>query len=531
MKLFSITDPITRKRLARFRSIRRAHLSLWILAALYLMSLAAELICNDRPLYVRHEGKSYFPVFKFYPEKTFVAGGRDTRPNYKALATSPAFAADTRNTMVFPPIRFGPLESINPESLADERRVTLTIRRIPYVGNVNVDEDLVIKRSREAEHFFGQEPPGGLTLTDHWPLDDGFKQAIAQRFRNAESGATSVTLASSVDSSQTAVLSMSKFKPRRKAPSSVRIILREEGSRDDSESVLSFDHNSQMQNEPSSLWTALSEAQRQNLLALVQRRFDEPVFPDPLDLDGSPHAVDITLEDIAWPYRPVRGHCLGIDDSGRDVLTRLLYGLRISMSFGFALVLVSMVIGIIVGAIQGYFGGITDITGQRLIEIWSAIPFLYVMILLGSVFGRSFGLLLFCYGIFNWIGISYYMRAEFLRLRGQAYVDAARCLGVGPQRIMFRHIFPNAITPVITFFPFSLVGAIGSLAALDYLGFGLPPPTPSWGEMLQQAQEIRWAWWLILYPSLALFVVMLLGVFVGEGVREAFDPRKYAKLQ
>ncbi len=153
------------------------------------------------------------------------------------------------------------------------------------------------------------------------------------------------------------------------------------------------------------------------------------------------------------------------------------------------------------------------------------------LILMGSIYGRSFMLLIFCYGLFNWIGISYYIRAEFFRLRGQPFVEAARCMGVPPLKIIFKHILPNGMIPVITFFPFSLVGAIGSLAALDYLGFGLPPPTPSWGELLFQAQQYRWAWWLILYPSLALFLVMLLGVFVGEGVRNAYDPKQYSRLE
>jgi microcin C transport system permease protein len=187
--------------------------------------------------------------------------------------------------------------------------------------------------------------------------------------------------------------------------------------------------------------------------------------------------------------------------------------------------------GILMGALQGYYGGKVDLISQRVIEIWSTIPFLYVMILLGSMYGRSFSLLLFCYGIFNWIGISYYVRAEFLRLRTMPFVDAARCLGISSSRIMFRHILPNALTPIITFFPFSLVGAIGSLAVLDYLGFGLPPPTPSWGELLQQAQSFRWAWWLILYPSVALFFVMLLGVFMGEGVRDAYDPKPVMRME
>ncbi|HQZ29971.1 MAG TPA: ABC transporter permease subunit, partial [Verrucomicrobiales bacterium] len=144
--------------------------------------------------------------------------------------------------------------------------------------------------------------------------------------------------------------------------------------------------------------------------------------------------------------------------------------------------------------------------------------------------GRSFLLLGFVYGIFNWIGISYYVRAEFLRLRKLPFVEAARVMGIGRWKIMFRHIFPNALVPIITFFPFSLVGSIFVLTALDYLGFGLPPGTPSWGNLLDQGQSQTYAWWLTLYPSLALFLVSLLGIFIGEGVRAAFDPRTDSKL-
>ena len=241
--------------------------------------------------------------------------------------------------------------------------------------------------------------------------------------------------------------------------------------------------------------------------------------------------IRFSKEDVLFPFRPVQGHWLGIDSAGRDVLARMLYGLRTSLTFGFLLVLATMVVGVLVGAVQGYYGGVVDIVGQRVIEIWDSLPFLYILILMGSVFGRSFALLLVCYGIFNWVGISYYMRAEFLRLRRQAFVEAARCLGLPGRRIILQHILPNALVPVITFFPFSLVGAIGILAALDYLGFGLPPPTPSWGELLSQAQEYRWAWWLTLYPSLILFVVMLLGVFIGEGVRSAFDPKRFSRME
>jgi microcin C transport system permease protein len=250
-----------------------------------------------------------------------------------------------------------------------------------------------------------------------------------------------------------------------------------------------------------------------------------------MSIRGKRFRISAEKKDVRFPFLPVSGHFMGIDGAGRDVLARILYGLRTSMTFGFLLVVCSMALGIIAGALQGYFGGLVDISGQRLIEIWSALPFLYIMILMGSIYGRSFSLLLFCYGLFNWIGISYYIRAEFLRLRKLPFVETAVCMGISPLAIIFRHILPNALVPVITFFPFSLVGAIGALAALDYLGFGLPPPTPSWGELLFQAQQYRWAWWLILYPSLALFAVMLLGVFVGEGIRNAYDPKQFSRLE
>ena len=277
-------------------------------------------------------------------------------------------------------------------------------------------------------------------------------------------------------------------------------------------------------------WDAMLAAQQRVIKENVRNRYFGPVDKLRISLDNRTFRVEFIKEDVRFPFRPVKGHIMGIDGAGRDVLSRILYGLRTSMSFGLLLVVGSMVLGIAAGAIQGYYGGLLDISGQRFIEIWSALPFLYIMILMGSIYGRSFSLLLFCYGLFNWIGISYYIRAEFLRLRKLPFVEAAKCMGGSSFKIIFKHILPNGMVPVITFFPFSLVGAIGSLAALDYLGFGLPSPTPSWGELLYQAQQYRWAWWLILYPSLSLFIVMLLGVFVGEGIRNAYDPKRYTRL-
>lgn len=240
---------------------------------------------------------------------------------------------------------------------------------------------------------------------------------------------------------------------------------------------------------------------------------------------------ELPAPEISFPFRPVKEHPFGIDAGGRDVYARVVHGMRIALIFGLLLALWAMFIGLVIGSVEGYFGGKTDITLQRLTEIWSAIPFLYVMIFIGSTIGRSFTVLLVCYGIFNWIAVSYYMRAEFLRLRKRTFVEAAKTHGFSAARIIFVHILPNALTPLITLFPFLLMGAISSLAALDFLGFGLPPMTPSCGELMQEAQQFRFAWWLVVFPASALFIVMLLTVLVGEGLRDAFDPRQKSRLE
>jgi len=254
------------------------------------------------------------------------------------------------------------------------------------------------------------------------------------------------------------------------------------------------------------------------------------VFLEPED---PPAMVERRLppKDVAFPFRPVPGHPFGLDAGGRDVYARVVHGLRIALLFGLALALSGMFFGAVMGAVEGYFGGLPDLVCQRFTEIWSALPFLYVMIFIGSTVGRSFTVLLICYALFNWITVSYYMRAEFLRLRSRAYVEAAKIHGFSTARILFVHILPNSLTPLITLFPFLLMGAIGSLAALDFLGFGLPPMTPSCGELLAEAQQFRSAWWLIVFPSAALFIVMLLAVLVGEGLRDAFDPRESSHLE
>jgi microcin C transport system permease protein len=534
-----IKNPITRKRLLRLKEMKRAYISLWIIAILYITSFGAELICNDIPLYVKYIDRSYFPVFKFYPDDTFTGSGKQTRPDYHSINNSVDFAQNSENYMIFPPIAFGPYASINPDSIDVADVVRVRFNPVPIIGTVNIRKDFSIARSASFGPFIGKTDPEArnLRLTDYFDIPGTIRRAIGIRFKNEDAPAVNA-MAKGVDG-QELVISLASYSQRTRTSKSVRLTFKEMVSKGafGAKQVyeIKFDRGLNRTSPLSEkigvdLWATLSEGAQKEILKNVEGRFLGPRENLSFKANGRLYAVNFVKEDIRFPFRPVKGHLMGIDGAGRDVFARILYGLRTSMSFGLLLVFASMVVGIITGALQGYYGGAVDITGQRSIEIWSALPFLYIMILMGSVYGRSFPLLLFCYGIFNWIGISYYMRAEFLRLREQPFVEAAKCMGIASYKIIFKHILPNGLVPVVTFFPFSLVGAIGALAALDYLGFGLPPPTPSWGELLFQAQQFRWAWWLILYPSLALFTVMLLGVFVGEGIRNAYDPKRYQRL-
>jgi microcin C transport system permease protein len=341
--------PITLRRLQKFKRMKRAYVSFWLLIITYVLSLFANFLANDQPLIVRYQGKLFFPVLHFYAGNNFGLDATDV-PNYKELQKSPAFYKDKTNFIIFPPIPYGPNESL-------------------------------------------------------------------------------------------------------------------------------------------------------------------------LRLSGNP------------PTPPTTQNWLGTDDRGRDILTRLLYGYRISFSFALLITMVSMTLGVIMGALQGYIGGFFDLSMQRLIEIIAALPFLYIVIIIGSSLGTSFVTLLIIFALFDWIGISFFIRSEFFKLRETQFVEAARALGVKDWKIMYRHILPNALTPLITFLPFDLIGAIFSLSALDYLGFGLPAPTPSWGELMRQGMGNLSSYWLSLYPALALFIVLLLIAFVGEGIRDAFDPREYSRME
>lgn len=520
--------PVTRRRLERFRGMRRAWWSFWILLALYVVSLFSELLCNDKPLLVRFDGRTFFPIFRYTSEKDLLGEGHLTRADFKALAKSQRFTANAKNFIRWPLIPYGPREIIKPESIEIPDVVRVSLLPEPHVATLQVAADFTVSRGVSAGFFFGASDGAeeGRSLEEGWTIPAAINDGISKRLQNQADGA--VIAAGQTAKGLPVEFSLPPFAPRSSPPKTVRLTLREVASGASAKQTFAIERGGEL---PATVRKLVGEESAPALVSLARESFDRRAEPLVLEAAGARYRVTADREVVRYPFRPVSGHPLGLDSAGRDVLSRMLYGLRTAMTFGLLLTLLTLAIGTLFGALQGYYGGPVDMLGQRVIEIWDALPFLYILMLMGSVYGRSFGLLLVCYGLFNWIGISYYMRAEFLRLRREPFVEAARSLGLPGWKIMHRHILPNALVPLITFFPFSLVSAIGTLAALDFLGFGLPPPTPSWGDLLAQGQEYIWAWWLALYPSLALFFVMLLGVFMGEGIRQAFDPKPFSRME
>ena len=361
--LFNLS-PINQRRMDNFRSNRRGYWSFWIFLVLFALTLCAEFICNDKPLYVHYKVQHLFPVFVSYPEEVFggflaVTDYRD--PVISNEITSHGFA-------IWPPIRFAP-------------------------NTINLD--LAVPAPAPPTYF----------------LSDEKCRPVAEK-----KGGTG-------------------------------------------------------------------------------------------------------CRDLEWNW-------LGTDDGGRDVLSRVIYGFRISVLFGLALAGISSVVGIAAEAIQGYFGGRIDLYMQRFIEIWSAIPTLYLLMILSNFFEPSFFVLLFILLLFSWVSLVHVVRAEFLRTRNFDYVKAARALGLSDFTIMHKHVLPNAMVATLTFLPFVLNGSITTLTSLDFLGFGLPPGTASLGELLLQGKSNLNAPWLGLTGFLVIALMLSLLIFIGEAVRDAFDPRK-----
>ncbi len=468
-------SPLTRQRWLRFRRNQRAWWSLQLLTALFLLGLAAPLVC-----------------------------------------------------------RHGPREVLSPAAFEPYCRAILTLAPDIAAGRFNLTSDGRVTRAENCAAFFPSvADPNRELFANHWRIPPALTDAIARRFANQPAPSLELAIPCAVNPPQQAVCSLAAYEPRETPPATVRVALRAAPAGVQQTFLVSAPAASGAIGcvEPAAAWQQLPPDARTALEACLVQAFAGHEAATNLIVAGRMLHAHGAAAGVVWPHRPVPGYWMGVDANGYDVWTRLIYGLRTSLTFGLLLVAWAMLLGFVIGAAQGYFGGWLDILAQRGIEIWSALPFLYVMILIGAVLGRSFLLLLVCYGLFNWITLSYYLRAEFLRLRHRPFVEAARCQGLGHARIIFRHLLPNALTPIVTLFPFELVGAIGALTALDFLGFGLPPLTPSWGELLQQAQQNRSAWWLALYPAGALFLVMLLTVLIGEGLRDAFDPKQRTKLE
>jgi microcin C transport system permease protein len=257
----------------------------------------------------------------------------------------------------------------------------------------------------------------------------------------------------------------------------------------------------------------------------VQKQIEEKGWMIWPPIRFSHNTINLRLDRPA-PSPPTTENWLGTDDQGRDVLARLIYGFRISVLFGLTLTLISSIIGVVAGAVQGYFGGWTDLLFQRFIEIWSGLPELYLLIILAAFVQPNFWWLLGLLLLFSWMGLVGVVRAEFLRARNFDYVRAARALGAGNVTIMFRHLLPNAMVATLTFMPFILSSSVVALTSLDFLGFGLPPGSPSLGELLNQGKSNLHAPWLGITSFFTIAVMLTLLVFVGEAVRDAFDPRK-----
>ena len=225
----------------------------------------------------------------------------------------------------------------------------------------------------------------------------------------------------------------------------------------------------------------------------------------------------------SWKNR----HLLGTDLQGRDVFARIVYGFRIAIFFSLALYIISTFIGTALGCIMGYYGKWFDIIFQRIVEVWSSLPVFYILIIMAALVTPSVELLLLIFVFFNWTGMTWLMRAEIYREKGKQYCEAALSIGASHSRIIFIHLLPNSLVPLITALPFQIIAGIGTLSSLDYLGYGLPIPTPSWGELLRQGQtSFTYAWWILISPSIAIIFILSLFTFVGESLRESFNPRE-----
>jgi microcin C transport system permease protein len=284
-----------------------------------------------------------------------------------------------------------------------------------------------------------------------------------------------------------------------------------------------------IQNVPETTFQGDFQTDTDYLDPFIQRQFEKQenflIFP----LNRYHHSTINYFAANPNPASPSAENWLGTDDRGRDIFARLLYGFRVSFLFGLVLTIIGTVVGVLAGLIQGYFAGKVDLFSQRFVEIWSSMPELYLLIIFAALFEPSIFILVGILSLFGWLGLSGLMRAEALRNRQMDYVRSARALGLSHWQIMLRHVLPNSLTPIVTYLPFAMSGAIVSLTALDFLGLGVPQGTPSLGEMLSQGKSNIDAWWITLAATLVIIFTLLLLTFMGDALRDALDPRKADK--
>ena len=448
-------DPITRRRLERFRRIRRGYWSLVILGVAMVLSVFASFLAESRALLVWYEGRPYFATFSYYDMDTF---GQEPPPAWGMGDLETEYLRLQREWRV--------------------ERDLYAQERAALGGDEAALSALAQKYPNRRNYVLMPPIPWDPYQSDFW-----YNEILNEIQAEIEAGET-----------------------------------------ERAERLARRDRLDE-------LGDAIASGEIEGMLA-------DPEKSATGDLIGlvragaMPPLVGLgTLPPTAPDFR--RRHYLGTDSQGRDVASRLLYGFRISIFFALFLVLTGQVIGTVIGSLQGYLGGRFDLISQRMIEVLISIPFLYVVIIMGALFTPTFWLLLTIMALFQWIAITFYMRTEMYREKTHEYCLAARSYGASHARIVFRHLLPNSLTPLVTFTPFAVVGAIFTLTALDYLGYGLPAPTPSWGELIDQAlrPENRNRLWLTFAPFGALTVTLVLVVFIGESVREAFDPKQYARYE
>ena len=448
-------DPLTQRRLDRFRRIKRGYYSLVILSVAIVLSVFSPYLAESRALIVWYDGQLFLPTFEYFSMATF---GQDPPE---------AWGVDEVETEYFRLQRDWQTERYlyarERETVADDPAALAALDgKYPNRGNYVVMPPI----------------PWNPYENDFW-----YNEILNETQLALDGG----------DREQ------------------AELLARRDGLDELADAIFTRQVDAMLEDPDQSPTGDLQGLARTGALASL----------------GGLGAVPPTPPDIR------RRHYFGTDSQGRDVAARLLYGFRISIFFALFLVFFGQLIGTVVGSLQGYLGGRFDIVSQRLLEVLLAIPFLYVVIIMGALFAPTFWLLLGIMALFQWITITFYMRTEMYREKTRDYCLAAKSYGASHLRIIFRHLLPNCLTPLVTFTPFAVVSAIFALTGLDYLGYGLPAPTPSWGELLDQALQVenRNKLWLTLAPFGALTATLVLVVFVGESVREAFDPKQYARYE